>query len=357
MIVAALRQVGAARSIVIDEQNGVLAGNGVLEAAAQAGISKLRVVDVDGDTIVAVRRRGLTDAQKRDLAIYDNRTAELAEWNLDQLRADAANGLEFQPFFFDTELTDLIGQDRKPGRTHPDAVPSMRATSIALGDLFELGRHRVMCGDSVRVADLDRAISGAAVDLCLTDPPYGIGEAYVSIADSKRDLAALVAAFFPLVRERSRVVLITPGNDNQRYYPVPDWTLCWFVSAGTGRGPWGFSCWQPVLAYGKCPYLAEGKGCRPDALGKTESAENDLEHPCPKPAGVWSWFMERGSVHKGQVILDPFCGSGTTLIAAEQLTRQVCAVELAPLYVQVAIDRWEAFTGQRAVKVGEAVRT
>lgn len=107
MIAAALRSVGAARSIVIDERNEVLAGNGVLQGAAQAGISKLKIVDVDGDTIVAVRRRGLSTEQKRDLAIYDNRSAELAAWDINQLRADVNAGLTLEPFFFESELQDL----------------------------------------------------------------------------------------------------------------------------------------------------------------------------------------------------------------------------------------------------------
>jgi hypothetical protein len=110
MIAASLRSVGAARSIVIDEANEVLAGNGVLQGAARAGISKLHVVDVDGDTVVAVRRRGLTPEQKRDLAIYDNRSAELAAWDIDQLRADVNAGLDLQPFFFPEELVSLFGE-------------------------------------------------------------------------------------------------------------------------------------------------------------------------------------------------------------------------------------------------------
>ena len=107
LIVDALHKVGAARSIVVDESNVVLAGNGVVDAAAEAGITKLRIVDADGDTLVAVRRRGLTDEQKRALAIYDNRSAELAEWNIDQLQLDATNGLDLEAYFTPDELTAL----------------------------------------------------------------------------------------------------------------------------------------------------------------------------------------------------------------------------------------------------------
>src|SRR4051812_49918078 len=99
MVVDSLQHVGAARSIVIDEDNVILAGNGVTEAAAEAGITKLRIVDAAGDELVAVRRTGLTDEQKRALAIYDNRTAELAEWDAEQLKADLEDGLSLQPWF------------------------------------------------------------------------------------------------------------------------------------------------------------------------------------------------------------------------------------------------------------------
>jgi hypothetical protein len=104
MVVDALQSVGAARSVVIDEDNVILAGNGVTEAAAEAGITKVQVVEADGDTLIAVRRRGLTVDQKRDLAMYDNRSGELAEWNAEQLRADAADGLDLRPYFSESEL-------------------------------------------------------------------------------------------------------------------------------------------------------------------------------------------------------------------------------------------------------------
>lgn len=356
MVVDALHQVGAARSIVIDENDVILAGNGVTEAAAEAGITKVRVIEAAGDELIAVRRSGLTDEQKRALAIYDNRTGELASWDFDQLAADKAAGLSLQPFWSAEEEAALLAkQGPKTGNTDPDEVPPERPTGIVAGDLFELGRHLLLCGNCTSRDDVTRLTGNVIADLGLTDPPYGIGEGYASIDDSKQNLALLATQFFPLIREQCKVLLLTPGNANQRLYPAPDWTLCWFVSAGTGSGPWGFSCWQPVLAYGKDPYLAEGKGRRPDALAKTESAENKLAHPCPKPVGVWSWFVERGSVRAGQVVFDPFSGSGTTLIAAEQLERKCVALEIEPRYCQVIIDRWEAFTGQVAVKVGALV--
>jgi hypothetical protein len=108
MIVDALHKVGAARSIVIDENNEVLAGNATIEAAGEAGITKLTVIDADGDEIIAVRRTGLTSDQKRDLAIYDNRTGELAEWDAKQIMEDIDAGVDLVSFFNQSELDDLL---------------------------------------------------------------------------------------------------------------------------------------------------------------------------------------------------------------------------------------------------------
>lgn len=108
LVVDSLHKVGAARSIVIDEHNVILAGNGVTEAAGEAGITKVRVIDADGNELIAVRRRGLSAAQKRDLAIYDNRAAELASWNTEQLAADLQNGEDLAQFFTEAELERLL---------------------------------------------------------------------------------------------------------------------------------------------------------------------------------------------------------------------------------------------------------
>ena len=124
MVREALEAVGTARSIVIDEANVVLAGNGVREAATAAGLTKVRIVDTDGDEVVAVRRRNLTDEQKRALALYDNRTAELATWDVAQLQADLSAGLDLAPWFTDTELQALTA-------TNADVVPDYQPEASA----------------------------------------------------------------------------------------------------------------------------------------------------------------------------------------------------------------------------------
>ena len=130
VIVDALHAVGAARSIVIDEDNVVLAGNATIDAAAEAGIDRVRIVDATGDEIIAVRRRGLTDDQKRHLALADNRAAELATWDLDQLRADADAGLDLSAFWTETETADLLGADAPVPRFEPE-TPRHRLDELA----------------------------------------------------------------------------------------------------------------------------------------------------------------------------------------------------------------------------------
>ena len=177
LITDALHQVGAARSIVIDEDDVVLAGNGVIEAAADAGITKLRVIEADGQEIIAVRRRNLTPEQKRQLAMYDNRAGELALWNIPQIQADLEAGLDLTPFFRDDELQALFAQvdgGLTGGRTDPDDVPAERPTGIQRGDLFELGRHRLLCGDSTTPGDVARLLGDVTPVLMVTDPPYGV---------------------------------------------------------------------------------------------------------------------------------------------------------------------------------------
>ena len=176
-------------------------------------------------------------------------------------------------------------------------------------------------------------------DAVITDPPYGIGLDYSeSFKDSSIDLKNLVDGFMPLCLAIADVVSITPGNLNQYFYPKPTWTLCWFNRAGSGSGPWGFSCWQPILCYGKDPYLQARKGRRPDFIEWSEAAEKN-GHPCPKPTLFMSQWITR--VNIAGSILDPFMGSGTTGVAAVQLGRSFTGIEREAKYFDIACRRIE----------------
>ena len=144
-------------------------------------------------------------------------------------------------------------------------------------------------------------------------------------------------------------VLITTGHTMLWHYPKPTWILAWVEPAGVGMGPWGFTCTHMVAAYGQDPYLARGLGSRPDTYFGKGEGPSIKDHPVAKPFETWQWFLNRGSPDKGETVLDPFVGSGTTIIAAEKLGRRCYAMEIEPRYVDVAIRRWEDFTGQNAV--------
>ena len=173
------------------------------------------------------------------------------------------------------------------------------------------------------------------VDLVLTDPPYGVDWDYGGYDDSPEQAHRLALEILPHLRLVAPVVLLTPGTKLMFRYPEPNWTLSWFVPAGTGVGPWGFVCWHPVLAYGKDPY--GGKGSRPDSREIIPKASH-IEHPCPKPVEVMRWLIERGSIAPATV-LDPFMGSGTTLRAAKDLGRKAIGIEIEERYCEIAVNR------------------
>lgn len=215
----------------------------------------------------------------------------------------------------------------------------------AVGQLWAMGRHRLLCGDATDAVAYAQLCGGQAhVGLCLTDPPYGVGEVYAGgCPDTPQRVRARGDAFLSIAATYCRTILVTTGTRCMYDYPRPDWVLSWVCPAGTGVGPWGFCCWHPVLAYGPDPYA--GQGSRPDTIVLNAIAPKDTGHPCPKPLEVWAWLMERGSSSPGDTILDPFAGSGTSFLVAEQLERTCYGIELAPEYVAIALHRWAEHTG------------
>lgn len=176
-----------------------------------------------------------------------------------------------------------------------------------------------------------------SVDAAIFDPPYGNNTPYASYEDTPEKLAELVADFMPHVLRVAKRVLITCGVANIQIYPKADWVLSWNTPAGAGSGVWGFCCWQPVLAYGKDPYLQANLGRRPDSLTMTVASEHN-DHPCPKPLNVMRWLVRRGSL-PGETVFDPFMGSGTTGVACRMEGRGFVGIELDPAYYVIAQKR------------------
>ena len=195
---------------------------------------------------------------------------------------------------------------------------------------------KIICGDCLEVI---KGIPDRAVDLVLTDPPYGVYVDYgMGIEDNQDNLIILVNKIMPEILRVSKRALITTGVLNAYHYPTPDWVLAWTNMAGANSSRWGFSCWQPILAYGKDPYLQFGKGRTHDVIPHNETAGR-VNHPCPKPDKFWEKLLLRGSVHEGDIILDPFLGSGTTAEACKLTHRHFIGIEINPDYCKIAEDR------------------
>jgi hypothetical protein len=494
MIGASLEAVGPARSIVIDEDDVIMAGNGVAAAAEQLGIRKVRVVEAARDELVAVRVRGLTPAQKVALALYDNRAAELAEWNVPQLQADLASGLDLAPFFTADKLEAIVGSAEDAGGTgltEPDAVPSPRRTSIAIGDLFELGPHRLLCGDTTDPASVARVCKGLPpLTLTHADPPYGMGKEADGIAndnlyDEKLDAfqmrwwrawlalsAENASAYiwghapdlwrlwwrgglehadlmvrneivwdkgvasaggvslegsaalhsFPTATERCLLLMRGQqflGSQNKDDYwdgfePLRAWLEAerdragwknsdinrmtashmaghWFTKsqfapiprvhyetlAKAAKGRAFTTSYDDLFSQLFGTVKAGGNAYRRELseqlrasrtfFDNTHDKMNDVwnyprvvgaerfGHATPKPVAMVARAL-RSSSDTNDVVGVPFGGTCPEIIAAEQLGRRCVVLEIEPSYCQVIVDRWEAFTGQRAKKTGDAPR-
>lgn len=399
MIADSIREVGAARSIVIDEDGVILAGNATVQAAAAAGIAGVRIIDVEGDELVAVRRTNLSPKQKARLALFDNRAAELAEgWDPEVLRQLADDGVALDGLFTQDELDALYSSaGGAGGRTDPDAPVELRPTDIVPGDLFELGPHRLLCGDSRKAEDIDRLLGKGKPRLMVTDPPYG-----VEYDPSWRAAAGVYGGKPGNLNKRGTV-----GNDDQ-----VDWTEVWRLFPGDVAYVWhgGLSVstvqaslelakfeprahiiWaKDRMALGRGDYHWQHESCwyavrrgkkggrnddrSPSTLWRIQTPEALVAEVTPEQTTVWDIpSREDGGHghgtqkpvecmarpmrhHNAPEVFEPFLGSGTTLIAATMLGRVCYACEIEPAYVQMAIDRWQGFTGRLAVKVGEAVR-
>jgi hypothetical protein len=350
-LAAVLRDVGWVQQVIVNQRTGhLLDGHLRVALAVERHEPSLPVgyVDLSEDeerlvlaTLDPIAALAEADAAQLAALLQDVQSGDVA---IQQLLADLATSAGVMPPDAQAPLVDVEPQ--------LDRAEELRAQwGVEVGQLWALGRHRVLCGDCTDTAQVAQLMQRERAALCLTDPPYGIGEAYAGYADTREALQTLIAPFLSLASQVADVVLVFTGTTHVHFYPSPTWTLAWACPAGTGVGPWGFCCWQPVLAYGPDPYLAAGQGSRPDFLSQQEGAANDLGHPCAKPLGVWRWFLERGSVSVGDRIYDPFLGAGTTLIACEQLGRRCYGVEIAPGYVAVTLQRWADLTGERPERV------
>jgi len=368
-IAASIAEFGFTNPILAGSDGVIVAGHGRLAAAQKLGLEVVPVVVLDH----------LSPTQRRALVIADNRIAENAGWDDAMLRIEIAS---LQDDDFDVSLTgfdadalaELMAGDEPDGvgDTDDDAVPEVSETPISRpGDVWLLGGHRLLCGDSTVAESYDRLLDGAPVDMVFTDPPYNVN--YANSAKDKmrgKDRAILndnlgdgfydflLAALTPTIAHCRGGIYVAMSSSELDVLQAAfraaggKWStfIIWAKNTFTlGRADYQRQ-YEPIL-YG-WPEGAQRHWCgdrdQGDVWNIKKPQKNDL-HPTMKPVELVERAI-RNSSRPGNVVLDPFGGSGTTLIAAEKSGRLARLIELDPKYVDVIVRRWQEWTGKQATR-------
>lgn len=357
LIKESLQKFGAARSIVIDENNRILAGNGTIAGAKAAGIKNLKVIETDGNEIIAVKRTGLTEDEKVGLALADNRSSDLSEWDLNMLE-ELSQEHDLNPWFDNDDLKELLGETEvlpAEGLTDPNDIPEVPEKPITKkGDLYILGNHRLLCGDSTNILHVEKLMDGSKADMVFTDPPYNVafnGRSGKFDIIKNDDLSE--DSFDELITGMVEIINILKPN---HYYVWCNWKF--YATLQTKLPFKGCIVWAKNVFGLGIGYRHQHEFCLFNAkIDKHIKNESDLwqvkkdvsyMHPTQKPVEL----AERALInHKQGNVIDLFGGSGSTLIAAERLKRQAFLMELDPKYCDVIVKRWEDFTGDKAKRV------
>jgi len=388
LIKQSLEQYGAARSIVIDENNRILAGNGTIAGAKAAGIKNLKIIESNGDEIIAVKRTGLSEEEKVGLAIADNRTGDLSEWDIDMLE-QLSKEHDLNDFFDKKELDDILSKKEvipTEGLTDPDDVPEVPEEPITKeGDLYILGNHRLLCGDSTNIQHVEKLMDNKKADMVFTDPPYGMsyggGRAKGDHVFGKNGGVSIKAhgmikndnlqgeKLINLVRDALNSSLNFTKKGAAAYICFTWRTYNEFETALRDAGLSISNCivWnKKSIGLGMSNYRPQhefifyskgdvwyGDKSQSDIWEMSRGATGKYVHPTQKPIEL----IERAIINSTKTedtLIDIFGGSGSTLIASERLKRNACLIELDPKYCDVIVKRWEDFTGKTAKRVSSS---
>lgn len=377
-----IEEVGLWRSVAIDENNIIVAGNATVEIAGQMGIGKVRIVEANGDEIIAVRRRGLTDEQKRRYGMFDNRSAEHAEWDVEQLAEFHAEGVDFHDLFSDKELAELLAQATLPFEEmqtiddKPIVVPTQPITRQ--GDLYILGDHILMCGDCRDGAAAHRLLGEeyGAVQMVFTDPPYNVK--YVGKTEEKLEISndrMTDDEFIAFLNETWVQMwdLMAPGCCYFVCHPGGPLSELFYRTLRDSKlgvrqqiiwaknsmvlGHSDFHYKHEPIAYGWKEGTRYNCGDRTlTTLWEVDRPSASRDHPTMKPTKLVSLALNAAS-KPGDIVYDGFGGSGSTLLACETMGRRARLMELDPVYCDVIVKRWAELTGgePRVLRLQESV--
>ncbi|MCA6295600.1 MAG: site-specific DNA-methyltransferase [Phenylobacterium sp.] len=369
-IAGSIREFGWTNPVLIDGDAGIIAGHGRVLAAQRLGLKEVPTIQLDH----------MTEAQRRAYVIADNKLALNAGWDNDLLKVELG---ELQALDFDlalmgfnpSELETLLAPAATEGLTDPDDTPEPPAQPVsALGDVWLLGAHRIVCGDSTTVESVDKALNGVKPHLMVTDPPYGVeydadwrnkamradgsavgGRAIGKVKNDDRADWSEAWTLFPgdvayvwhagLFASTVATSLETAGFKLRSQ-------IIWKKSNfAIGRGDYHWHhepCWYAVRGTGH--WAGDRKQSTIWEIAKPQKSETG--HSTQKPVECMKRPIENNS-SPGQAVYEPFSGSGTTIIAGEMTGRSVHAIELNPAYVDVAVTRWQEFTGKTATLEGD----
>lgn len=365
-ICSSIKEFGFTSPVLIDDEGGLIAGHGRVMAAKKLGL----------DDVPAIILSGLTEAQKKAYVIADNQLPLNAGWDLEKLKLEIENlsELDFDLDllgFEDDFLSDLLEEDPEEGLTDEDEVPEPPEAPVSvLGDIWQLGDHRLMCGDSTSIDAVEKLMDGRLADLLLTDPPYNVayeGKTKDSLTiqnDSMSDedfreflTGAMLSAFTVMKEGACYYVWHVDFEAYNFIYAVKEagfkFSQCVIWNKNTmvmGRKDY-HAKYEPCLYGWKlgAAHLWNSDRKQVSVIDFDKPQANKL-HPTMKPVGLFEYQLQNNT--KGQdIVLDLFGGSGTTMIACEKTNRQARLMELDPKYCDVIIKRWQEYTGKQAIHI------
>ena len=353
-IQASIREFGFVNPVLIDKDYGIIAGHGRVEAAKREGMTEVPCVWVEH----------LAEAQKKAYILADNRLALDAGWDFKLLSVELE---ELKELDFDIgltgfgadELSDIFGEEELEAVEDDYEVELPEEPKTKLGDIYQLGRHRLLCGDSTDKATVDKLMDGKKADMAFTDPPYGVnrdkgfgGERAFGggtgnkiksrVYDGEWDNETPPQEAFDNLLENSKEAIVWGGNFFTDKLPVSGFWLVWDKHQTMPTFGDCELAWTNIPRKSVKKYDVVYNGL----IGK----EKERFHPTQKPVKLCADVLS-DLTEENALVLDLFGGSGSTLIACEQLNRNCYMMELDPKYCDVIINRWETLTGEKAVKL------
>ena len=356
-ICESIKEYGWTNPVLIDEKGMIIAGHGRVEGGKKLDIKEVPCIVLSG----------LTEAQKKAYVIADNKMALNAGWNEELLKTELENlkeldfDLELTGFNVD-ELDELFKEDEEEQEIVEDDfdIEPPEEPKAKLGDIYQLGNHRLMCGSALKMEDIEKLLNNNKCELTFTDPPYQLetqGGGILKIANSMKQIKENGVDNF----DPQQLILVSNTNIYchnkpliKKYIELAEknnmaYDLCFYKKTNTVPNYKGHMMTD-------CEYIAiignqdPNKGLEKEEYSKCyigqKDSDNELSYS--KPVGLCAKYIK---LYSQKNVLDLFGGSGSTLIACEQLNRNCYMMELDPKYVDVIIKRWEEFTGKKAIKV------